>query len=58
MRNTGNGALSIWLVVQKAGDGGKRLSGAASALVTPASLEERTKTALRQSDVPAYSWPR
>lgn len=55
---TGDDALTIWLVIKEAGDGGERLLGASSALVTPASLEERTKAALRQSDVPAHSWPR
>lgn len=50
---TGDDALTIWLVVEEAGDCGERLPGVASALITPASLEERTKAALRQSDVPA-----
>lgn len=53
MGKTSDDALTIWLIVPKAGDGGERLSGVASALIAPARLEERTKAALRQSDVPA-----
>lgn len=49
----GDDALTIWFVVKEASDGGERLSGAASAFIASASLEERTKAALRQSDVPA-----
>lgn len=53
MGKTGDNALTIWLVVKEAGDGGERLPGVASAFIAPTSLEERSKAALRQSDVPA-----